>query len=177
MKIKLIDVEENPSEELVGTCDLCFGTRDCDNPVFVFQLVGSNQEIRINGYWWDYDDYGEVPIPNIINFADWLDHQEFQKGTELNTDWLIRMADKYNSIYTYYRDVNGKLIKVGDKVKVVINFSNGATDEFVAKVKGEDFDYCVSTRHKNYYLDDLYYPQTNGYENKQSIAKATVEVI
>ena len=55
MKVKLVDVEENPTEEFTGTCELCFGTLDCDNPVFVFQLVGSNQEIRINGYWWDYD--------------------------------------------------------------------------------------------------------------------------
>ena len=177
MKVKLVDVKENPSEERVGTCELCFSTMDCDNPVYVFQLGDSKQEIRINGYWWDYDYYDEVMIPNIINFADWLDHQEFPDDTEFNTDWLIDVADKYNSIYTYYRDVNGKLIKVGNKVKVVINFSNGSTDEFVAKVTGGDFDYSVSTRHKDYYLDDLYYPQTNGYKNKQSIAKATVEVI
>lgn len=177
MKVKLIDVQSSPSEEQAGTCELCFYTIECDNPVYIFQIGDSKKEIAINGYWWEYDTYGEVPIPNVINFADWLDHQEFPDDTVLDTDWLIRMADKYNSIYTYYRDVNGKLIKVGDKVKVVINFSNGSTDEFVSKVKGEDFDYHVSTRHKDYYLDDLYYSQTNGYENKQSIAKATVEVI
>ena len=177
MKVKLIDVQSSPSEEQVGTCDLCFGTIYCDNPVYIFQIGDNKKEIAINGYWWDYDIYDEVPIPNVINFADWLDHQEFPDDTEFNTDWLIEMADKYNSIYTYYRDVNGKLIKVGDKVKVVINFSNGSTDEFVSKVKGEDFDYHVSTRHKDYCLDELYDPQTYWYGTKQSIDKATLEVI
>lgn len=177
MKIKLVDVEENPSEELVGTCDLCFGTIDCDNPVFVFQLGDSKQEIRINGYWWDYDYYDEVAIPNIINFADWLDHQDFPDDTKLDTDWLIDVADKYNSIYTPYRDVNGKLIKVGDKIKVTINFSKGKPFEFVSKVNDEDCDYYVSNGGNEYYLDELYDPRECCYETKQTIDKITVEVV
>lgn len=177
MKIKLVDVEENPSEELVGTCDLCFGTRDCDNPVFVFQLGDSKQEIRINGYWWDYDYYDEVAIPNIINFADWLDHQDFPDDMVFDTDWLIDVADKYNSIYTPYRDVNGKLIKVGDKIKVTINFSKGKPVEFVSKVQGEDCDYYVSNGGDDYYLYELYDPRECCYGTKQTIDKVTVEVV
>lgn len=177
MKVKLIDVEENPSEELVGTCEFCFGTRDCDNPVFVFQLVGSNQEIRINGYWWDYDYYDEVAIPNIINFADWLDHQEFSDDTKFDTDWLINVADKYNSIYTPYRDVNDKLIKVGDKIKVTIKFNQGKPVEFVSKVEGDDCDYYVSNGGDYYDLYELYDPREYWCGAKQTIDNATVEVV
>lgn len=177
MKVKLIDVEENPTEELTGTCEFCFETIDCDNPVFVFQLVGSNQEIRINGYWWDYDYYDEVAIPNIINFADWLDHQEFPDDTVLDTDWLINVADKYNSIYTPYRDVNGKLIKVGYKIKVTIKFNQGKHIEFVSKVHGDDCNYYVSNGGDDYDLYELYDPREYWCGINRTIDNATVEVV
>ena len=114
MKVKLIDVEGNPSEELTGTCELCFGTMYCDNPVYVFKSTNSNDEVRVDGYWWEYGCYDEVAIPNIINFADWLDHQKFPNDTKLDTDWLIGVVDEYCCKYTGYRDAHGREIKVGD---------------------------------------------------------------
>lgn len=177
MKVKLVDVEENPSEESTGTCDLCFSTMYCDNPVYVFQSTNSKDEIRVNGYWWEYDYYDEVAVPNVINFADWLDHQKFPDDTKLDTDWLIEVANTYNSIYTPYRDVNGKLIKVGDNVKVSIKFWKGKTIEFVSKVHGDDCDYWVSNKNDDYELYDLYDPQEYWEGTERRIDNATVEIV
>ena len=161
MKVKLVDVEENPSEELTGTCDLCYSTMYCDNPVYVFQSTNSKDEVRVNGYWWEYDYYDEAAVPNVINFA----------------DWLIEVANTYNSIYTPYRDVNGKLIKVGNNVKVSIKFSKGKTIEFVSKVRGNDCDYYVSNGGDDYSLYDLCDPQEYWEGAEQRIDNATVEIV
>ncbi len=85
MEVKLIDVLDNPTEEQTETCEYCFSTIECDNPVFVFQL-SNGEEVAVNGYWWDYDNYDEVYIPNIINFASWLDTKDFSADTVIDTD-------------------------------------------------------------------------------------------
>lgn len=121
MKVKLIDVRDNPTEEQTGTCELCFGTMYCDNPVFLFQL-SNGEEVAVNGYWWDYDNYDEVHISNIINFASWLDHQKFPNDTKLDTDWLIGVVDEYCRKYTGYQDAYGREIKVGDVLCVGLSY-------------------------------------------------------
>lgn len=121
MKVKLIDVRDSPTEEQTGTCEYCFSTIECDNPVFLFQL-SNGKEVAVNGYWWDYDNYDEVHISNIINFASWLDHQKFPNDTKLDTDWLIGVVDKYCCKYTGYRDAYGREIKVGDVLCVGLSY-------------------------------------------------------
>lgn len=121
MKVKLVDVLENPTEEQTGTCELCFSTIECDNPVFVFQL-SNGEEVKVNGYWWDYYDYDEVYISNIINFASWLDNRDFPDNTVIDTDWLIDVADEYSCKYTGYQDANGREIKVGDILCISLKY-------------------------------------------------------
>lgn len=121
MKVKLVDVLENPTEEQTGTCEYCFSTIECDNPVFVFQL-SNGKEVLVDGYWWDYDNYDEVYISNIINFASWLDDKDFPDDTVIDTDWLVDMADKYSRKYTGYQDAYGREIKVGDVLCVSLSY-------------------------------------------------------
>lgn len=121
MKVKLVDVLENPTEEQTGTCEYCFSTIECNNPVFVFQL-SNGEEVLVDGYWWDYDNYDEVYIPNIINFASWLDDKDFPDNTVIDTDWLIDVADEYSCKYTGYQDAYGREIKVGDVLCVGLSY-------------------------------------------------------
>lgn len=113
MKVKLVDVLEHPTEEQTGTCEYCFSTIECNNPVFLFQL-SNGEEVAVNGYWWDYDNYDEVYISNIINFASWLDDKDFSDDTVIDTDWLIDVVDEYSCKYTGYQDAYGREIKAGD---------------------------------------------------------------
>lgn len=121
MKVKLVDVLENPTEEQTGTCEYCFSTIECNNPVFVFRL-SNGKEVLVNGYWWDYDNYDEVYIPNIINFASWLDDKDFPDNTVIDTDWLINMVDEYSCKYTGYQDAYGREIKTGDVLCVGLSY-------------------------------------------------------
>lgn len=95
MKIHLVDVDKsNGQEEQMGTCELCFWTGWCDNPVFIFKTE-DGEKITINGYWWDWGDYDQVYIDNLINFEAWLGKHNWSKDTEFDTDWLIEAVNEY----------------------------------------------------------------------------------
>ena len=49
MKIKLIDYQEDFKIETTGTCEICFGTMGCSNPVFTFQKENKEQ-VAISKY-------------------------------------------------------------------------------------------------------------------------------
>lgn len=159
MKVKLVDVLENPTEEQTGTCEYCFSTIECDNPVFVFQL-SNGEEVAVNGYWWDYDNYDEVYIPNIINFASWLDTKDFSADTVIDTDWLVDMADEYSCKYTGYQDAYGREIKVGDILCVSLKY-RGRKRKSVFKAPAEVEgsygwrNYVVCWKQKGIELDEL----------------------
>ena len=156
MKVKLVDVLENPTEEQTGTCEYCFSTIECDNPVFVFQL-SNGKEVLVDGYWWDYDNYDEVYISNIINFASWLDEKDFPKNTVIDTDWLINMADEYSCKYTGYQDAYGREIKTGDVLCVGLSYRElGEKLVFKAPVECWGWrSHGVCWKHKRIGLDEL----------------------
>lgn len=101
MKIHLIDVDaSNGQEEQMGTCEVCFWTGWCDNPVFIFKTE-DDKKIAINGYWWEWGDYYQVDIDNVINFEAWLSNKDWGKGTEFDLDWLIECVDQYEQSTGY----------------------------------------------------------------------------
>lgn len=123
MKIKLIDVDcSEAQEEITGTCELCFNSMYCDNPYYIFELE-NGEKLRLAGFEWDWGDYDEVEIGNIVDFGDWIAKQEFPDDTEFDYNWLWEVVQDYNSTVAYigWHDMNGNTIFVDSEVKVIIN--------------------------------------------------------
>lgn len=95
MKIKVLEVKTDPQEVQTGTCELCFGTQDVDNPVFVFQKA-NDKPIEIPAYCWSWGDYMEADIWNIVNFTAWLEEQNFKTDTKIDDEWFWDIASKYH---------------------------------------------------------------------------------
>ena len=98
MKLKLIDYQENFKVETIGTCEICFGTMGCSNPVFTFQKE-SKEKVEVNGYYWDWVDYSSVEtIANVIEFAEYVCDIDFQEDENTFTfGWLDNLVSEYNS--------------------------------------------------------------------------------
>ena len=98
MKLKLIDYQQNFKIETTGTCEMCFGTMECSNPVFTFQKE-NKEKVEVNGYYWDWGDYYSVEtIANVIDFADYICDIEFQEDKDLfSFQWLDNLICEYNS--------------------------------------------------------------------------------
>ena len=98
MKIKLIDYQEDFKIETTGTCEMCFGTMGCSNPVFTFQKE-NKEKVEVNGYYWDWGDYSSVEtIDNVIDFADYICDIDFQEDENTFTfGWLDNLVSEYNS--------------------------------------------------------------------------------
>lgn len=98
MKIKLIDYQENFKVETIGTCEICFGTMGCSNPVFTFQKE-NKEKVEVNGYYWDWGDYSSVEtIANVIDFAEYICDIDFQEDENTFTfGWLDNLVSEYNS--------------------------------------------------------------------------------
>lgn len=120
-KIHLKDIDmSNGQEEEMGTCELCFWTAWCNNPVFVFEL-DSGEKVSIDGYWWDWGDYSEVPDVNIIDFAAWLEKQSFKNDIVFDQEWLIDTISDYLKVSdTGYKDSEGNIIYADSKVMVQV---------------------------------------------------------
>lgn len=90
--IKLVDVDTSEARtEQTGTCELCFGSRWCDNPVLVFENPYGDR-VEIDGYFWSWGDYLELEIDNYLNFSDWLSKQDVDWNM-LNEDGYEYLAD------------------------------------------------------------------------------------
>jgi hypothetical protein len=101
-KIKFIDLETEEEEVEFGTCELCFSTGTVNNPVLTFKVVkedGSEEKLSINGYEWDWGDYNEIDITNLVDFAAFLDPLEFDDSVEFNQGWLWKISRCYNTLY------------------------------------------------------------------------------
>ena len=98
MKINLIDYQEDFKVETIGTCEMCFGTMGCSNPVFTFQKE-SKEKVEVNGYYWDWGDYSSVEtIANVIDFAEYICDIDFQEDENTFTfGWLDNLVSEYNS--------------------------------------------------------------------------------
>ena len=99
MKIKLIDYQEDFKIETTGTCEICFGTMGCSNPVFTFQKE-NKEKVEVNGYYWDWGDYSSVEtIAHVIDFAEYICDIDFQEDENTFTfGWLDNLVSEYNSI-------------------------------------------------------------------------------
>ena len=79
--IKLVDVDTSDArEEQTGTCELCFGSAWCDNPILIFENPKGDRA-EIDGYCWIWGDYLELEIDNYLNFSDWLSKQDINWDT------------------------------------------------------------------------------------------------
>ena len=98
MKIKLIDYQEDFKIETTGTCEMCFGTMGCSNPVFTFQKE-NKEKVEVNGYYWDLGYYSSVEtIANVIEFAEYVCDIDFQEDENTFTfGWLDNLVSEYNS--------------------------------------------------------------------------------
>lgn len=77
MKLKLIDVEDHGEEVTFGTCDLCMSEGWADNPVFIFEKEDGTR-FDVDGYVWDWGDYFELYVDNVINFAAFVASKDFK---------------------------------------------------------------------------------------------------
>ena len=98
MKIKLIDYQEDFKIETTGTCEICFGTMGCSNPVFTFQKE-NKEKVEVNGYYWDWGDYSSVEtIANVIDFAEYVCDIDFQEDENtFSFSWIDNLVSEYNS--------------------------------------------------------------------------------
>ena len=100
--IKVIDVGSNPEEAEFGTCELCFSYGVADNPYMVLEFP-EGTKVKHETYYWDYGDYFEYSVANVVDFSAWLSEQElFDEDVEaLKNDGkhlLIMLIEDYNYI-------------------------------------------------------------------------------
>ena len=98
--IKVIDVGCNPEETQFGTCELCFSYGIADNPYMVLEFPDGTQ-VTLKTYYWDWGDYCESRVDNIVDFSAWLSEQELSdEDVEVlkndGTHALIRLIDEYD---------------------------------------------------------------------------------
>ena len=99
--IKVIDVGSNPEETQFGTCELCFSYGVADNPYMVLEFPDGTQ-VTHDTYYWDWGDYFEVTVGNVVDFSAWLSEQELsdEDVEALKNDGtyvLIELIDEYNN--------------------------------------------------------------------------------
>ena len=76
--IKVIDVGSNPEETEFGTCELCFSYGVADNPYMVLEFPDGTQA-TVDTYYWDWGDYFESTVDNVVDFSAWLSEQELSE--------------------------------------------------------------------------------------------------
>ena len=98
--IKVIDVGSNPEETQVGTCELCFSYGVADNPYMVLEFPDGTQA-TLETYYWDWGDYIETAVDNVVDFSAWLSEQEsldddVEELKNDGKDLLIMLINEYN---------------------------------------------------------------------------------
>ena len=98
--IKVIDVGSNPEETQFGTCELCFSFGVADNPYMVLEFPDGTQ-VTVETYYWDWGDYFETTVDNVVDFSAWLSEQELseERVKALKNDGkytLIELINEYN---------------------------------------------------------------------------------
>ena len=98
--IKVIDIGSNPEETQFGTCELCFSYGVADNPYMVLEFPDGTQTTH-KTYYWDWGDYWESNVNNVVDFSAWLSEQELsdEDVEMLKNDGkqvLISLIDEYN---------------------------------------------------------------------------------
>ena len=100
--IKLVDVDtSNACVEQTGTCELCFGSMWCDNPVLIFEKPDGEQ-ICAEGFGWDWGDYHEIKIDNYLIFSDWFSKKDINCERLKYDYWYLE-----NLVELYYEETIG----------------------------------------------------------------------
>ncbi|HFH9833949.1 TPA: hypothetical protein ACGOOI_000819 [Streptococcus suis] len=73
--IKVIDIGSSPRGTQFGTCELCFSYGIADNPYMVLEFPDGTK-VTIETYYWDWGDYFETSVDNVVDFSAWLSEQE-----------------------------------------------------------------------------------------------------
>lgn len=99
VKINLVDVQlDEEFDATFGTCELCMSYGHyVSQPTYVFKRLDTNEEVRVEGYYWDWGDYDEITIDNVIDFASWISNQEFE-----DEDYLFSYGWLHSLVYDYY---------------------------------------------------------------------------
>ncbi len=97
--IKVIDIGNNTEETQFGTCELCFSYGTVDNPYMVLEFPDGTQ-VTVDTYNWDWGDYFESRVDNVVDFSAWLSEQELseERVKKLKKDGkytLICLIDEY----------------------------------------------------------------------------------
>lgn len=98
--IKVIDIGSNPRRTQFGTCELCFSYGMADNPYMVLEFPDGTQ-VTVDTYHWDWGDYFDTTVDNVVDFSAWLSEQELsdEEVEVLKSDGkhtLIRLIQEYN---------------------------------------------------------------------------------
>ncbi|HFI0736393.1 TPA: hypothetical protein ACGO6E_000608 [Streptococcus suis] len=99
--VKVIDIGSNPEETQFGTCELCFSYGVADNPYMVLEFPDGTQ-VSHSTYYWDWGDYHESSVDNVVDFSAWLSEQELsdEDVEDLKSGdgkfVLIGLIDEYN---------------------------------------------------------------------------------
>ena len=98
--IKVIDIGSNPEETQFGTCELCYSYGMADNPYMVLEFPDGTQ-VTLETYYWDWGDYHESSVDNVVDFSAWLSEQELldEDVEDLKSYGklvLIGLIDEYN---------------------------------------------------------------------------------
>ena len=98
--IKVIDIGSNPEETQFGTCELCFSYGIADNPYMVLEFPDGTQ-VTLETYYWDWGDYCEAKVGNVVDFSAWLSEKELsdEEVEYLKGDGkyvLVRLIEEYN---------------------------------------------------------------------------------
>lgn len=94
MKLKLIGVETNRHEAEVGTCELCMGIMEVDEPTYIFEKE-NGETFEIEGWEWSWGDYWDLNIDNVIDFADWVSQHDFEYKPPFGYQWLSNVINQY----------------------------------------------------------------------------------
>ena len=76
--IKVIGIGSKPEETQFGTCELCFSYGVADNPYMVLEFPDGTQA-TVDTYYWDWGDYFESTVDNVVDFSAWLSEQELSE--------------------------------------------------------------------------------------------------
>ena len=98
--IKVIGIGSKPEETQFGTCELCFSYGVANNPYMVLEFPDGTQ-VTVETHCWDWGDYWEYSVDNVVDFSAWLSEQELseERVKALKNDGkytLIELINKYN---------------------------------------------------------------------------------
>lgn len=98
--IKVIGIGSKPEETQFGTCELCFSYGVANNPYMVLEFPDGTQ-VTVETHCWDWGDYWEYSVDNVVDFSAWLSEQELseERVKALKNDGkytLIELINEYN---------------------------------------------------------------------------------